>query len=1047
MKLSHLSVDRPVMVTMILIAVLVLGGVSFTGLSLDLMPELNLPIAVVSTNYTGASPEEMENIVTKPLENALATTSDVENIISNSSVGTSAIMVEFDWDTDMANATLEMREKVEMIEGYLPDDASKPMVLQIDPNMMPVMQFAVTADRDIEEIKSIVEDSVITQLESLDGVASVAITGGREREISVLVDPARLDSYQLSIGQIMQAIRADNTSMSAGVVEKGSKDLIISVEGEFVEPADIGQVRLTSPTGASVRVSDVAQVVDGYKETSSLSKMNGKESISLSINKQSGSNTVAVADRVLDEVSELEKVLPGDFKIDVFSDSSEYIKLVISAVANNMILGALLAALVLFVFLRDIRSTLIVALSMPISVIATLVLMYFFDLTLNIMTLGGLGLGIGMMVDNSIVVLENIFRHNQLGEDRMSAAKVGASEVTAAIVASTLTTIAVFFPIAFTGGMTSSIFNELALTVSFALLASLFVALTATPMLSSRLIRVDAHERAQDSLIKRALEKTNDWFEKLKEAHGRLLRASLNRKRRVVAIFSLVFVASLSILPLVGQEFFPAPDEGQISISVTMPVGTKLDETKRVVESVEDISNQVAEVESVAVMVGSAGSQVSLGGDGTNTGSLYLYLTSDRDRLTSEIVEEIRQDTQTFPGADINVAAADSMGMGMSMAGGAISVSIQGNELDRLQALSDEVVDIIERVEGTREVSSSIDEQRPEMRISLDRDKASAYGLDAMTVAQTARFAIEGSMVTSYSTEAEEIDVRVSLEESARDSLEKIRSITLASPMGYRVPLSQVATIENVNIPGTITRNNQMREVTIAGDIFGRDLNSVMTDIEDRIDQSLALPDGYRIIYGGTAEMMQDTFSDLTKVALLAIALVYMILASQFESLLYPFIIMFTLPFTIIGVALGLLVANETLNIVSFIGVIMLVGIVVNNAIVLIDYINRLKKEGLETHEAIVQGASARLRPIIMTTLTTVLAMIPMSLGLGNGGEMIAPLGVAIIGGLTVATFITLLLIPIIYAVFDRFKDILAAKRQERKEKKASPNTPTKENV
>ncbi len=1035
MRLSHFSVDRPVTITMLLIAVVVLGAVSFSGISLDLMPELNLPIAIVTTSYPGASPQEIENIVTKPLENSLATTSDVENITSYSSVGSSVVLVEFGWNTNMSDATLEMREKVDLIEDYLPEDASSPMVIQIDPNMMPILQFAVTGNRETEEIKNIVEESVVSRLERIDGVASVVLSGGLEREISVIVDPAKLNAYGLSINAVMQAIQMNNVSMSAGLVEKGSKDLIINVEGEFLLPSDIERVSIMTASGASVFVGDIARVVDGYEDVSTLSTMNGKESISVSINKQSGANTVAVANAVVQEVERLKGELPEDLSFDVFFDSSEYIQAVINAVAMNMILGALLAALVLFLFLRDIRSTLIVALSMPISVIATFVLMYFFDLTLNIMTLGGLALGIGMMVDNSIVVLENIFRHNQLGEQRMDAAKIGASEVTSAIVASTLTTVAVFFPIAFTEGMTSSIFNELALTVSFSLLGSLFVAITATPMLSSRLIRVDAHQRAKNSWVKRTLEGFNKGFDAINRAHGRFLNYALSHRKKVVIGFLAIFFMSLVILPLVGQEFFPASDEGQISVSVTMPTGTKLQETSDVIVELEQFAKDIPEIETIATMVGSSGMGISLGGDTSNTGNLYLYLKADRERTTAEVVELMRKEALFIPGADINVTASESMGGGMSM-GSAISINIKGDDLDTLQSLSNDVVVLVESVEGTREVSASLDEQRPEMRITVDAEKASAYGLNAYTIANTARMAIGGTTATRFTTGAEEIDVRIIMDEQVRDSIQEIGSIIIVSPMGVKVPLNQVAAIDNVNTPSTITRNNQVREVTVSGDIFGRDLNSVVQEIQMGLDDRIVLPEGYSIEFGGTAEQMADTFADLTLVVILAIALVYMILASQFESLLYPFIIMFTLPFTIIGVAWALLITNTTLNIVSFIGVIMLVGIVVNNAIVLIDYINRLKEKGRTSFEAIIEAAAARLRPIIMTTLTTILAMIPLSLGIGNGGEMIAPLGISIIGGLLVATLITLVLIPVIYAIFDGLKERRLLKKEKKMNRK-----------
>ncbi len=1033
MRISLFSVDRPVAVTMMILGVLLLGFVSLTGLSIDLMPELDLPIAVVSTPYTGASPAEIESMVTRPLEESLATTSDLESMTSYSSAGNSLILVQFGWDTNMSDATLEMREMVDMVRDFLPEDAGSPTVLQIDPNMMPIMQFGMTGDRDIEEIKALAEDEIVYRLERIEGVASVSLTGGLDREIRVVTDPGRLEHYGITMSQMIQAIGADNMNMSAGFVEKGSRDLIIDVEGRFTDPGQIGDVLVYGETGAGIPISTLARIEDGFREAESVGFVNGRESIALSVSKQSGANTVAVARAVNQEVERLSSVLPEDIRIETFFDTSEYIQVVINAVAGNLLLGGLLAALVLFLFLRDIRSTLIVALSMPISVVATFVLMYFSNLTLNIMTLGGLALGVGMMVDNSIVVLENIFRHNQLGDPRMVAAKAGATEVSAAITASTLTTVAVFFPIAFTGGMTSQIFNELALTVSFALLASLFVAVTATPMLASRLIRADAYQRAGKGPIKSFLGWFHKGFERIVRVHGRFLRVALRNKKKMVALFVALFIGSLSLFPLVGQEFMPPTDEGQISMSVRLPRGTRLDETISMVEELEAFIQTIPEVEMISSLVGSSGGGFSLGGGGTERGDLYLLLSSERVRTTDEVVEEIRQYTTGIPGAEINVTAASSMEGGMG-GGSAIQLLIKGPEMAVLEDLSGRISQVVGSVPGTREVSSSIDERRPELRIVVDREKARSYGLNAATVAQSARMAVGGQTATRFRTETQEVDVRVLLEDSARDNVQKIGSVQIPSPMGMTVPLREVAAIENVDSLNTITRQDQVRMVTVSADIFGIDLNRATSSIEEQVAAQVSLPEGYVVEFSGMAEQMEETFADLTLVVILAAILVYMILAAQFESLLYPFIVMFTLPFTLVGVFAALLVTGKTLNIVSFIGIIMLVGIVVNNAIVLIDYANKLKERGMSSEEAILEASAARLRPIVMTALTTMLAMVPIAVGIGNGGEMISPMGVVIIGGLLFATLITLILIPVIYRILDVLKERRTVRRQKKAE-------------
>lgn len=1028
MRISRFSVDRPVTVTMLILGILLLGMVSLSGLSIDLMPELNLPIAIVSTEYTGASPQEIENLVTRPLEGVLATVQDVESLTSYSSAGSSVLLVEFGWDTDMSDATLEMREMVDRIKGFLPEDAGEPMVLQLDPNMMPVMQLAVTGDRNINEILKIVEDDVQNRLERLDGVAGVTVTGGLQREIRVVLDPARMENYGVTLNQVTQALQTENLNLSAGRVGQGTRDLVINVEGQFAGPEQLGDVLVYTAGGAAIPLKSLAAVEDGFREVSAISRTDGKDSIAISVNKQSGANTVRVAALVREELAGLQAMLPDDLQITTFFDSSQYIQLVVNAVASNMVVGGLLAALVLFLFLRDIRSTLIVALSMPISVVATFVLMYFFNLTLNIMTLGGLALGVGMMVDNSIVVLENIFRHNQLGEPRFAAAKTGAEEVTSAIVASTLTTVAVFFPIAFTGGMTSQIFNELALTVSFSLFASLFVAVTATPMLSSRMIRPDAWDRARRGLMKRFLGWFNGGFERIVQGHGRLLERALRHKKKTVLIFVVLLFVSLGSIPLVGQEFMPVTDEGTITVSLSMPRGTRLEETLSMVDRVEEFARSIPETFRVTTMAGSSGMQVSLSGAGTESATLYIELDSGRERTTADVVEDLRKMTRDLPGPEISVTASSSMGGGMGM-GSAVQLNIKGPDMEVLEGLAAQVTGIVESTPGTREVSSSVEETRPELKLTIDRQKASRYNLPVYQIAQAARGAIGGVTATRLNTATEEVDIRVILKEEARDNVQKIGSLRIPLPTGGSIPLMEVASIETVEAPGTIVRADQVRMVTISADVFGSDLNTVMSTVEQRMEREVALPEGYLIESGGTSEQMVDTFRDLTLVAVLAAVLVYMILASQFESLLYPFIIMLTLPFTLVGVFLTLLLTGKTLNIVSFIGIIMLVGIVVNNAIVLIDYINRLKAEGEDPQKAIVLAAAARLRPIVMTTLTTVLAMVPLALGIGSGGELISPMGVVIIGGLLFGTLITLVFIPVIYRIFDVLKERRRARK------------------
>lgn len=1038
MKIIDFSVNRPVAVLMAVFMVLILGFVSLTNLSIDLLPEMNLPVALVTTSYPGAGPQEVENLVTRPLESVLGTVNNVKKITSLSSSGQSMIVLELDWGTDMDFATLQMREKVDLIKGALPDDVEEPVVMKMDPNILPIMQFGVTGEMSMADLHKLADDLIVGRLERVPGVASATFTGGREREIQVQLDPAKLNYYGLSLNQVMQALQADNLELSGGSVEKGSKEFLVRVSGEFQSPREVGDVVVSAVGGTVIRVKDVAEIIDGYKEVTAYDRINGKESLIFQVYKQTGANTVKVSQDINRTLEELKKELPQNVQIVMIWDSAEYIQQAIDNVKSNLIYGGILAVLVLYIFLRNVRSTLVIGITIPICVIGTFVLIYFGKLTLNMMSLGGLALGVGMMVDNSIVILENIYRHREKGLGRIEAAKTGAAEVAMAITASTLTTVVVFLPVVFVQGIAGQVFKQMALTITFSLTASLLVALTLSPMLCSRLLRVSDQnngESKKEGFLRKLFVKTEQWYDALDEGYRKLLRWALNHRGAVVIIVLVLMGGSLATLPLIGAEFIPAIDQGYLSIQVKLPYGSKLEETERVISKLEAIAHDIPEVELVAAGVGGSSSYLGgmmMGGSG-ESGRLDLVLKplTERTRSVEDVAEQIRQAAKDIPGAEITISTGDTA-MGM-MGVAPISVQIKGDDLDVLNDLAQQVVAAVKSVPGTREVEADMEEGRPEVQVFIHRQKASSYGLSVAQIASAVRGSIQGQVVTKYRTGGDEIDVRLRLSPEKIDNIEDLRSLTLLSPMGAQVPLGEVAQIKVAQGPNVINRDNQVRTVTVSAQIVGRDLRSVTNDVQAKIDE-LYLPPGYDVTVGGQAEEMAESFGDLGLALVLAVILVYMVMAAQYESLLHPLVIMFSMPVVSIGVFLGLLIAGYTFNVITLVGVIMLAGIVVNNAIVLVDYINTLRRRGMGYREAILEAGPTRLRPILMTALTTILGSLPMALGIGEGAEYSAPLGVVLIGGLTTSTLLTLVFIPVVYSLAED----LVHRIKNRKEKKLS---------
>jgi len=1025
LSISSLSIKRPVAVLMVICIVLVLGAFSFINLPVDLLPEMNFPMMAVFAAYEGAAPEEVEAMVTRPLEEVLATVPGIERITSTSGQGSSTVMLEFSWGADLDLLALDVREKIDQVKGMLPDEVQTPTVFKFDPSLMPVLWLSVAGDVSPAELKRLADEIVKPRLERIEGVASAAVIGGVEREIRVFADPSLLAHHGLTLEQFGQLLRMENLNVSAGRLAEGDRELQVRSLGEFSSPAELESLVLRTTSAGTLYLRDVAEVRDGFTEEQQLTRLNGKPGISVALYKQSGVNTVRLSAAVNDELQELAGDLPSGTRIGVIFDQAEFINSSVGNMLNMGLSGAVLALFVLFLFLRNLRSTLVIGLAMPVSIIATFVLMFFNGLTLNLITLGGLALGIGMMVDNAIVILENIFRFRQQGIESKEAAIIGSNEVAGAIVAATLTTVVVFLPVIFVEGIASQIFGSMAWTVSFSLLASLAVALSVVPMLSSRLLKM-----ADGSTGKLSVRFAN-FFEGVDAFYGRMLRFSLRHRKLVVGLLITSFVGSLALVPLVGTEFIPGMDDNWLMVNVRLPDGASLTETKQMALRLEDQLSQIEEVRDTFVTIGaSSGMGGGAGGAQLNRATLEVRLKErgEREFDNNQMADKIRLLTATVAGAEINVRPSQNMSLG---GGGApVDILLKGDSLLVLQQLADEVKLIVEQVEGTREVATSFDRAWPELQVRVDREQAAALGIQSAAVSNTLRTALSGQVVTRMRGDGREVDVRLQVPAALRENIADLQSLEVFAPNGMRVPLGEVAEFSQALGAVSIARNDQVRSANVTAQLSGRSLGPVVADINKELAQ-LSLPSGYSVEFVGEQQQMAESFASLGMALLLAILLVYMIMAAQFESLLHPFIIMFALPPTFVGVVLSLALTGRTLNVPAFIGVIMLAGIVVNNAIVLVDYINKLRERGNSCREAILLAGPVRLRPILMTTLTTVLGMLPMALGHGAGAETQAPLATAVIGGLSFSTLLTLLVVPVIYSILDDLGERVRSRRHK----------------
>jgi len=1016
MSLSRLSVRHPVTTAMLVLTIVLFGVISLGELPLDLLPRIDYPMLVVVARYPGAAPAEVEQLVTRRLEEAAARMAGLDLLSSSSREGTCTVQARFAWGTNLDQAAIDMREKIDMVRPYLPADVENISVVKADMSLDPIMRIDLYGEIDLGQLTDLATDVTKPALERLEGVAAVDVIGGVNRKVFVDVDPRRLQAYGLTISHVTAALRQENLSLPGGDVPIGDKRYKVRTIGELKNLEDIEEIRLLSAAGASVPMREVAAISAGPEEQSSIARFDGKPSVSLMLQKRSDANTVQVTRAVRQSMAEISKSLPAGVKLAASEDQSDFIEWAVQSVSSSAIQGGILAVVVLFIFLRDWRSTTVIGLSIPVSIVATFVAMYFSKMTLNLMSLGGMALGVGMLVDNSIVVLENVYRHHtELGKPPFEAAVRGAEEVGMAITASTLTNLVVFLPIVFIGGLSSHLFRQLALVITYSIASSLLVAVTVVPVGSALLLSIPHSRERSRGVLGRLGDVVDSW----PRSYRRALDAFLKRPRAAFVLIVICIVVSAGLVPLIGGEFLPPMDRHEINVRVSLEGGSRLEATDKVVRAVEDVVSRMPEVQDYSAFVG--GSR-SLGGAGVvpESGSVNVRLKQGRGsgRSTIEVQQAIKQALPPFAGAVVKVERVTGVAGEQSFMGTPVQLTIKGPDNTVLGTLQKEVAARLSALPALKEVDSGTEDVLPELHVEVDRRRASSYGLSAGYVATVVRASIQGETATRFRAAGTEYDAVVRLGGAYRESVTDVENMLLTSPTGQIVPLWQVAQVSRQVGPPSIQRRDQTRVVTVQARATGRDLNAAI-GASKRALASMPLPEGYSIEFTGQAQEMLGAFSSLGWVLVIALLLDYIVLASQFESLVHPVTVMITVPLAAIGSVVGLFITGKTFSVPSLIGFITLAGVVVNNAIVFVDYANQLRKEGMEMRAALMTTGETRLRPILMTSLTTVFGLVPLSLGIGSGGELEGPLAVVVMGGLITSTFLTLFVIPVMYIAME----------------------------
>jgi len=1020
MSLASASVRRPVFTAMVTLMVVVLGLVSLNRLLIDLLPSIELPTLSVRTQYEGADPVVMERLVTQIVEEIVATVPGVVEMTSQSYEGNSRVRVSFAWGTDIDAAAMDVQATLEDEISELPDDIVGPRISKFDVDTYPVVVLGISSGLDPVELTQLVEKQIRYRFARIPGVAQVDPWGGFTREVRVELDPAKLNALTIPLDDILTAIRDANLDLPAGKLEQGRYQVTLRAPAEFTSLEQIQNTVIARREGVVVTLGQIAKIQDTYEKLTRIIRINGERGLRVAIRKQADANTVEVARQVLAEVDAVNRAFP-QIKITPVTNQGGFIERSIRNVMQSVLYGGSLAVLVLLFFLRNLRSTLVISLAIPISVVATFALLYFGGFTLNLMTLGGLALGVGMMVDSSVVVLENIYRRYQEADEPPSTAAVtGASEVTAAVIAGTITTLVIFLPMIFMQGVTGVLFKELAYVIMFSLFCALLVALSLVPMLASKLLAGSAgvdHERSGSKLAAWAAAKQVA----LENGYRDLLQTFLKHPLLVLATALLLFSTSLLLTPFIGTEFLPPSDEGEVRVSGEMEVGTRLDLIDRQTRQMEQVVySAVPEAVSSVVSIRTSGSR----GSAKALGEITLSLTpsAQRQRSNTEIAQDIRKRLEgKIPGMKIRTRAPQGQFLLERILANVegVTVEVRGFDLEILDALAQQVATGIADVSGVTDVDRSRESGIPQQEIHVDRRKITDLGLSIRDVTQVVKTAVAGSKAGEYRIEGNSYRILLQLEDAEQRSLDEILDLSLRTPSGEQVALRNLVSTEAGFGPVTIDRKDQQRLVTVTANVSGRDLGSVADDVQARLDL-IPRPQGYDLIITGNFEEQQKAFDEILIALLLALLLVYMVLASQYESLLDPLVVMLSVPLAAVGVLITLALTHTTLNLQSAIGCIMLGGIVVNNAILLVDQAGQLRRSGMHIHAALAEAGRRRLRPILMTTLTTILALLPLAFGIGEGADAQAPLARVVVGGLAASTLITLVLIPVVYSLFHR---------------------------
>ncbi|HMM44552.1 MAG TPA: efflux RND transporter permease subunit [Candidatus Macondimonas sp.] len=1015
MNIPRFTVTHPVFTSMMMLIMVILGGFTLMRTSIDLMPELSLPTLTVITTYENASPEEIEDLITRPIEEILASIPGVEALSSTSREGQSVIRVSFIWGTDLDGATNDIRDGFGRIREFMPADADEPIMLKFDTNAFPVMILGVGSKLDALTLRKLIDEQIKYRLERLKGVAAINIWGGLEREIQVQIYPDKIRALRLSLDEVVQALRTANVTLPAGSIDQGNTNIRIRVPGRF-ENLDEIRSTLIANRGGPIYLHQIADVVDTTAKIERKALVNGVPGVQLMVRKQSGYNTVEVTERVEAEMEKIRRDFPQLSFVTVVN-TGQYIQRAIDNLTSSLFGGAFLAFAILLFFLRNARAALLVATAMPISVLVAFVLIYFSGFTINMMTLGGLALGVGMMVDNAIVVLENIARkREEEGLDAQNAAIEGAHQIALAIAGGTFTTMVVFLPLIFAQGIAGEMFGQLGWVVSFSLIASLLVALTFTPMLAAHLLNRQINLGTQ---VHGLADRIGSFIAAAERRYQRALDPCLRHPWRTLTATGLLVLLSFGLIPLIGTEFMPPSDESEVRVEFEMRPGTRLDVVEEKIQEISQIvRDNVPELRHMVVAVG----PTLFKPEATSTAEMTVALRPvvERERSSHQIADDLRTALAGYPGGILRSRAPQDVMLQMIGGGESLQIEVRGYDLDTLSALADDLADVVERVPNVTDVRRADREGVPQVELLVDRAKAADLGVSVAQIARTLEIALGGTIASRYAEGGDESNIVVKLKDATALSVEEILDLNVINPAGQQITLRNLVNTQAKLGPVRILRNDQQRAVQIGANIFGADLGSVVANVRKAI-ASVPIPAGYQVLFVGEYEELRAAFQDLMTVMILAIILVYIIMAMLYESLRDPLIVMFSVPLALIGVNLMLLLTGTTYNIVSLIGAIILIGVVVNNAILLVDQANYLRHERhLALQEALLEAGRTRLRPILMTALTTILGLIPLAVAQGEGAQIQQSMARSLIGGLISSTFITLFVVPVVYTLFHR---------------------------